>query len=724
MTTHDILAIIREAGLHASHDIDPSALRMTGVNNRQYSSNDFDEFKRDLTEAGIKAQLLITENTISITTLAQLVDQTQQQLMIMMQHQDTFRPILIQKDRKKISAILFESGAARNVDYHAIDPETLVKNEKGEIYFFLIMPYQPVGEPLHQTEGPGKQMSPLRRLIRLLLTEKREIVYILFYGVLIGLLGLILPLGIQVAIELTSGGVIFSSIYLIIGLVILGVLISGGLQIMQLTLVEHLQRRVFAKASLEFSIRIPRIKLEAILKHHAPELMNRFFDVTTIQKGLPKLLIDLSSGIIQVMFGLTLLSLYHPFFILFSLILVTILCVIFLLTGRAGLESSVQESKYKYKVAYWFEEIARSLTSFKLAGITQLPLSRADESVSSYLKYRKIHFNILVTQFSFLLLFKAAVTAGMLIAGTLLVVNREITLGQFVASEVVIILILNAVEKIFLYLDVIYDLLTAVDKVSFVTDIPLERSGGLDFPSNDSKPFSIDITGLKYKENGLQKYLLHGVDLQIKPNEKICLAGTGGSDRSVMTHILAGLYHEFEGGVTVNGYSLRDLDLTHYRNRIGKNFSPDDLFEGTLIDNITVGRPSQSVHQVIKALEEVGIWKEVATWPDGLSTLISSGGKGLSESFLHRLILARCISKKPGLLIVNDYFHDLSKSERKKLAQHLVDPIQTWTLIMVSNDPAFMQSCDRVILMNEGKIVATGRYEDLLNQGAVETYLN
>src|SRR5690606_20568490 len=184
-------------------------------------------------------------------------------------------------------------------------------------------------------------LNPITRLIRLLHAERSQINYIFFFALVTGLISLVLPLGIQATVELISGGVFFSSVYVLIGIVILGVVFGGILQIIQISLVEHLQRRIFTKASLEFAYRIPRLKAESIISNYAPELVNRFFDIITIQKGLPKLLIDFTSGIIQIAFGLLLLSLYHPFFVFFSIGLVSILIIIFYLTGPKGLRSSI-----------------------------------------------------------------------------------------------------------------------------------------------------------------------------------------------------------------------------------------------------------------------------------------------------------------------------------------------------------------------------------------------
>jgi ABC-type bacteriocin/lantibiotic exporter with double-glycine peptidase domain len=568
----------------------------------------------------------------------------------------------------------------------------------------------------------GEHPGPVRRLFQLLKTEKQEIFYILFYAIVVGLISLIVPLGIQTTVELISGGVIFSSVYLMIGLVIVGVIVSGVLQMIQISLVEFLQRRIFTKAAFEFAYRIPRIRLEALQKNYAPELINRFFDVMTIQKGLPKLLIDLSSASIQILFGLLLISLYHPFFVFFGLILLSTLGLIFYLTGPRGLNSSIQESKYKYKVAQWLEELARAIQSFKLAGSTELPLRKTDYNVNSYLKNRKIHFNVLLTQYSFIVLFKACIIGGLLILGTILVVDRQITLGQLVASEIVIILILGAVEKIIMYMDVVYDLLTAVDKVAHVTDLPIERTGGYDFPKVKDEGFSVRFKDLKYKYKGSNQYALNGINLEISAGEKICLTGSGGAGKTTLVNVLAGLYSDYEGVATINHFSLRDLDLTHLRDYVAKNISQEDLFDGTLIENLTVGKISETVQDAIEAMRTVGILDTVNAMPDGLNTQILSGGIGLSSSFCNKLILARCLAEKPRLLILNDLFHSITKKEKMELLGVLHQAKRT--IIYVSNDPLVMSACDRVVILADGKIKSADTMDNLMKNNLVNDLIS
>jgi ABC-type bacteriocin/lantibiotic exporter with double-glycine peptidase domain len=494
--------------------------------------------------------------------------------------------------------------------------------------------------------------------------------------------------------------------------------------VVQISLVEFLQRRIFTKASLEFAFRIPRIKMESIQQNYAPELINRFFDVITIQKGLPKLLIDLSSAIIQILFGLLLISLYHPFFVFFGLILLTMLALIFYLTGPRGLNSSIAESKYKYKVAQWLEELARALHSFKLAGSTDLPIKKTDYNLNNYLKNRKIHFRVLVTQFSFIVLFKALITGGLLIMGTLLVVDRQITLGQFVASEIVIILILNAVEKIIMYMDVVYDLLTAVDKVANVTDLPIEKVGGLDFPASYKNGFQVRVKNLKYSYTDSGYEALKGLDLEINAGEVICITGAGNSGKTTLTNIITGLYTNYEGVVAINNYSLRDLDITHMRDQVAKNISSEDLFDGTLLENITLGKNSTTAHDAIEALDRVGLTDFIQSLPKGLETHVLSGGKGLNKTVVHKLILARCLAKKPKLLVLNDFFSTLGKSDKMALLSIIIKPENPLTSIIVSKDPMIMSACDRVVVMANGKIKHIGTMEELTKKELLNDFID
>ena len=200
---------------------------------------------------------------------------------------------------------------------------------------------------------------PLLRLARMFARDRRDILYVYGYGAFNGLVALSLPLGIQAIVGLILAGRVSTSWIILTAVVTLGIVLSGLLQVIQLSITEVLQQRVFTRAAFDFAYRIPRFRSDAVRDLYAPELVNRFFDTLNVQKGLSKLLLDFSSSALQILFGLLLLSFYHPFFIFFGIALLAVLAGIVAVTGRWGLASSLKESSWKYEVAHWLEELAR-----------------------------------------------------------------------------------------------------------------------------------------------------------------------------------------------------------------------------------------------------------------------------------------------------------------------------------------------------------------------------
>lgn len=680
-----------------------------------YASNELPEFIHDLTEAGSRAHIILLENNLPEKEFPAYLYDMEAPLLAFAETNEGIVPVSLKsKQRGKWQATYFmEDGS---IEEREVAPASLslIKDEDGKIHFLAALSFDSLVSDNIDEQETGEQSTPTQRLMRLLASEKKDITYIYIYAVFAGLIALTLPLGIQAIIGLISGGLMFSSVFLLIGLVILAVLINGGLQIMQMSLVEVLQRRIFTKAAYEFSFRIPRLKAEAIMKEYVPELINRFFDVLTIQKGLPKLLIDVSSAALQIIFGLMLLAFYHPFFIFFGLTLLIILGVIFYFTGPKGLKSSLVESKYKYRVAFWLEEMARTLSAFKMAGNSRLPVRRTDQNVNSYLHYRTSHFRVLISQYRYIVLFKTLVTGGVLIIGSLLVMDRQITLGQFVASEIIIILVLNAVEKIIMYMDTIYDMLTAVEKIGNVTDLPLERSGGISVPAKYMQGgLQVRIRNLKYRYEQDGRVALNGLDLDIKQGERIGITGFNQSGKTTLVNIMAGIYTQYEGSITYSGFSLRDLDLINMRDYIAKNITDDDIFDGTILDNVGIGKATINYPEIVEAINMVGLGDFVNSLPEGLHTHITSGGKGFPDSVVQKLILARCIAKKPRMLILNDYFTSFTKDEKLKLMKMLISDERPWTLVAVSSDPVILQACQRIVILREGQLWKQGSFQEL-----------
>lgn len=550
-------------------------------------------------------------------------------------------------------------------------------------------------------------MSPIKpytRLNRMLAVDGRDITQIYLYALVSGLINLTLPLGIQAIINLIMGGQVASSWGVLIAFVTLGVGLAGALQVMQLAVAENIKQRIFARSAFEFAYRMPRIRADVLGGRYLPELVNRFFDINTVQKGLTKVLMDVPIALLQIVLGLILLSFYHPFFIAFGLVMVLILLVILRWSGQRGLDTNLVESKYKYEMAYWLEEMGRASTSFKLAGDTQLPIDRTNDLANAYITARRKHFKVLLGQYTAMVGFKTVVTLVLLLLGGLLVMNEQMNIGQFVAAEIVILLVINAVEKLTLSIESIYDVLTALDKIGHVTDLPLERADGRSPRTEGEQGMAVSLKAVTFHSEWSEQVVLRDIHLDLSAGERICIGGASGSGKSTLLQLISGVLEPTSGRILIDGEPLGGLDLEHLRAQIGDCISQEDIFTGSVLDNITMGRSRVTEDELEKAIELTGLRKASAMLPQGLMTRLDPQGNRLPKSLVHRIILARCLAGRPRLVLFEDQLHLLDPEERTAVLDHLLSPTLAASVIAVSNDPHVQRRFQRTLVLREGQL--------------------
>ncbi len=549
-------------------------------------------------------------------------------------------------------------------------------------------------------------MTPWQRFLRLLDLDRRVIGHIYLYALVGGGISLSVPLGVQAIINLISGGQIATSWGVLVAFVTIGVGVGGGLQVMQLALTENLQQRLFARSALEFAFRMPRISTAAVQGKHLAELANRFFDTLTVQKGLAKLLLDLPLAFLQVVLGLVLLALYHPFFIAFGVLLIMVLYLILRFSGRRGLETSLEESKYKYAVAHWLEELGRAHETFKRAGRTDLPLDRTDRLVNGYVLARKAHFKVILWQSTALVVFKVLVTLGLLAIGGTLVMTERMNIGQFVAAEIVILLVIGAVEKMVLCIEHVYDVLTALEKLGSVTDLPLERTDGMQMlrPPGEPGGMSVALRGVGLRSYWNQAPVLAGIDLELAPGEKVCIQGGNGSGKTSLLRIIGGTLEPTEGSLLLDGHPVTAIDLDLVRSVIGDSMEQEEIFSGTVLENVTMGRAWVTEDDVVEACQATGLFDQMTALPKGLLTELDPQGTRLPRNVVKRIIQARSIAGKPRLMLLEDSFLDLDRPDREQVLSYITAPERPWTLIAVSNDRWLQQRCQRTFVLHQGRL--------------------
>ncbi len=568
--------------------------------------------------------------------------------------------------------------------------------------------------PPGTVERPVKPTSAHKRLRQMIFEDRSDLILIVIYTFFSGLFSLSIPLATQIVVNTIAAGVFLQPLTVIAGIVLSGLCFVAVLRLLTLWIVEQIRQRTFARVTLRLAYRVPRIKHTALANEYLPELVNRFFDTITVQSGWFNFLLDAPNAAITVIIGLILLAVYSPWLLLFDLIVIGFFLFEVFVLGYGGFRTRSNETTQRFQIAEWLEEIARCETGIKTNGTPIFLLEQTDKLLTEYVNLRRIHFKVLFRQAGGLFFFQALASSAVLGCGGYLVIHRELTMGQLVASLLIVNMVLPGLERVIRNLQNIYELLSALNKIGYVEDLPLERKGGAVLTRSNTGA-RVDIRGLRfaYKEG---HDVLRGLDLSLAQGERISLFGPNGSGKTTLAEILCGLLEPTSGIVQINGIDVRDVDLLSLRRSVSLMSDANEIFPGTLIENIGLGRPEISHFDIMWALNVVQFNEELQLLPDGLKTVLNTGGRNLSRGQVQKILLARAIVKRPQLLILDEAFTAIEERAKLDILQSIYSDDNSWTIVDISHDADSIMLSNRIIVLSQGTIVESGTPHELIKR--------
>lgn len=555
--------------------------------------------------------------------------------------------------------------------------------------------------------------SPLDRLLHLMHEDRGDLLTLVGYNVISGILYLAVPLSAQALINTIAAGVLVQPLVVLSTLVFLALLFISILKLIQNTIIERLQQRIFARIALRLAEHLPHIEHAALQENYAPEMANRFFDTVTLQKTWAKLLTDVPTAVLQILVGLVLMGIYSPFLFGFDLMFLLGALMISWL-GINGVDTSIKESSRKYRLAGWLEELGRCHISLKMNASPGYFVNRLDQEVVGYIFARRQHFSIVVKQVFSSHLLQAIAMTGVLASGGWLVIKGQLTLGQLVAAELVMMMMLAAIEKLASSIDDYYDLLTSLVKVGAVTDLPVEKVTGTELTTNESGA-CIDCQQLSFAYYPTHP-ILSSLNLQIEAGQRVSLVGESGCGKTTLAYLLAGLQKPSHGRIRFNGFDLREVNLNSLRKNIALVSGNNEIFEGTIENNILMGRTDIERAKLHHAINLANLDDTLVAFPEGLQTHLVSEGLNISIGERLRILIARAIVKNPKLLILDDVFFGIDEKTKLKILSNLLDPALPWTVLDISHDPIIVMRSEIIHVLHQGEIAESGTPQALLDQ--------
>jgi len=535
-----------------------------------------------------------------------------------------------------------------------------------------------------------EQTKPLDRLRQLLKPEWSDIWIVLVFAFVVGLLMLATPIAVEALVNTVAFGRFLQPV-VVLALILLTFLgFLAAVRALQTYVVEIIQRRLFARVAADLAYRLPRTEVEATDGQYLPELANRFFDVVTVQKVSAQLLLDGLGLVLSAVIGMAVLAFYHPWLLGLDIVLLASIGFIILVLGRGAVPSAVKESKHKYYMAAWLEDVARCPAAFRNDGGTEFALERADRLIHEYLSARKSHFRVLMRQIVFALGLQAVASTALLGLGGWLVILGELTLGQLVAAELIVTMIVGAFAKMGKHMESFYDLLAAVDKLGVLFDLPTERQNGM-LGTGRQGPVEVELNSVSYSWPN-QPAVLDQVSFAVPAGESIAVVGTSGSGKSTLLDLICGLRAPTAGHLTIEGFDPRDLRPDVLRQRVALARGVE-VFQATIAENIHLHREDVSSADVRDRLNDLGLLGPILQLDDGCDTALTSGGAPLTDNQSRLLGIARAMSGRPGLLLVDGVLDGLPDSQLDRVLDVLLAPQRPWTLVLATGRESIAQRC-------------------------------
>jgi ABC-type bacteriocin/lantibiotic exporter with double-glycine peptidase domain len=527
-------------------------------------------------------------------------------------------------------------------------------------------------------------LRPWDRFWALLSLERDDLSVIAIYSAAVGVLTLATPIAVQSLVTTVAFGTLLQPIVVVAILFLVALGFQAALKALQARVMESLQARFFARVSLDVAWRLPRVKKD---DHPVtPELVNRFFDVLTVQKTLTTVLMDGLAAFMQISIGLLVLAFYHPALLALDMVLLLATLLFILLPLGRGIRTAFDESHAKYEVAAWLEELARTPAAFRGSAGAALASARADALTRNYLAARKRHFAVVYGQAISALTVQVVASAVLLGFGGWLVINQSLTLGQLIAAELIVAAVTSSITKFGKILEATYDLVVGLTKVGHLIDLDVQLSlSGEALPGTG--PVGVKLHHLEV--DGAQ------VNLTIEPGARVAIVGAQGGP---LGELISGLRSLEHGVVEIAGVDLRRAGSCALHDDVTLVRS-DDIFMGTVFENVSLGRPGITPSEVRAAIVHVGLEDDVRSLPQGYDTKLGGDGAQLSSGQVLRLVVARAIAASPRLLVVDDTLESLDPVSRAKTVAALTRRDASWTLVALVNDPAsaLAHACDERI---------------------------
>jgi putative ABC transport system ATP-binding protein len=529
----------------------------------------------------------------------------------------------------------------------------------------------------HTLSGQRAIGDLFRYFITILAPERSYYVLAIIYGIGISVLSLATPISVQMLINtIANTGLTAPLVVLSVTLFVL-LLFAGLLNALRIHLMDLFARRFYARMVSEIALRAIYALNPFFDDNSKGPLFNRYFDIVIVLKSVPNLLVGGFTIVLQAVVGFVLVSLYHPLFLVFNLVVILLVWLTWVFWGRRAIRSAVFLSNRKHATAAWLEGLAASNGFFKTDRHIDEALERTDAVTNDYIRAHERHFRHHFSQTLSFLFIYAAGSAALLGLGGWLVIRGELSLGQLVAAELVLSVVLFGIAQLGVYLTYLYDLMAAIDELSLFDDVEQESpSSDEDALSGDAQLTFVDASG---ESRGMQATL----SFRIPSKARVLARAENHNLQRLFTNFMKAHDQPRSGYISLGDTDIRTVKAHNLRRQVIVIDRPNAV-EMTIRGYLLLSSEGATTERMLNVIRTVGLETTVTQLEDGLDTPIAATGWPLSITETMQLKLAAAVLARPRILILNQIF-DVMPEARLRASLDLLQSESETSVICFSN---------------------------------------
>jgi ABC-type multidrug transport system fused ATPase/permease subunit len=474
-----------------------------------------------------------------------------------------------------------------------------------------------------------------------------------------------------------------------------------------------LGEKVLAELRQEFVGRVLGLPLSTVERAGSGDLITRTSrDVDslsrTVRHAVPETMIALVTCVITV----GALLIVGPLLALPSLLAVPILWISTRWYLKRARDGYLRESAAYADMTDGLAETVSGARAVEALGLQERRHRRTDTDISRSWAAERYTLGLRTIWFPTVELGYVIPIVATLVIGGMFYIEDWVTIAQVTTATLYVQQLIDPLDRLLMWIDELQVGGASMARLLGVAEVPDDREAGSGVP--DGEELEADGVRYAYREG---HDVLHGIDLVVKPGERLAMVGPSGAGKSTLGRLLAGIHGPRTGSVTVGGTPLVELPLDDLRGHVALVTQEHHIFRGTLRENLLIARPDADEAQIRAALEAVDAWGWIDALPEGLDTVVGSGGESISAAQAQQAALARLVLADPHTLVLDEATSLIDPRAARHLERSLAAVLEGRTVIAIAHRLYTAHDADRVAVVEDGRISELGSHDELVAAG-------